>query len=42
MNKLVKLEQGEILMHPGHLVHGGNAITAGTRYLLVAFADIEK
>lgn len=42
INRLVMLDKGEILMHPGNLVHGGNAITAGTRYLLVAFADLEK
>ena len=42
MNKLVVLDKGEILFHPGDLVHGGNPITAGTRYLLVAFADLEK
>lgn len=42
MDKLVKLEQGEILMHPGHLIHAGNSITAGTRFLLVAFADCMK
>ena len=42
MNRLVVLDKGEILMHPGNLVHGGNAITAGKRYLLVAFADFDK
>lgn len=42
MDKLVKLEQGEMLVHPGHLLHAGNCITAGTRLLLVAFADCEK
>jgi len=37
-NEVVKLEFGEFLLHPGHLVHGGVRITRGTRYLMVIFA----
>lgn len=40
INRVIRLEQGEFLLHPGCLVHGGNPITAGTRYLLVTFADL--
>lgn len=40
INEIVKLEQGEFLFHPGCLVHSGQPITAGTRYLLVTFANI--
>lgn len=31
------LEQGEVLMHPGGLVHSGVPITWGKRYILVGF-----
>lgn len=41
MNKVVRLEQGEFLLHPGGLVHSGNPIITGTRYLLVTFANFE-
>lgn len=41
MNKVVKLEQGEVLLHPGNLVHSGVPITAGTRYLMVTFAKFK-
>ena len=39
--QVVKLEKGEFLLHPGHLLHAGNPITTGTRYLLVMFANIK-
>jgi hypothetical protein len=38
---VVRLEQGEFLLHPGSLVHGGMDITYGTRYLLVTFAHFK-
>lgn len=37
LDRIIKLEQGEILFHPGDLVHGGSNIRSGTRYLLVYF-----
>jgi len=40
--QVVRLELGEFLLHPGSLVHGGNTITAGTRYLMVTFADLKR
>jgi predicted 2-oxoglutarate/Fe(II)-dependent dioxygenase YbiX len=39
--RVVKLEQGEFLLHPGSLVHGGVDITQGTRFLLVTFAHLK-
>jgi len=42
LNRVIKLEQGEVLLHPGQLLHGGMPITAGTRYLLVTFANFER
>ena len=32
-------DQGTLVMFPGHLQHGGLAIEAGTRYLLVGFSQ---
>ena len=42
IGQVIRLEQGEFLLHPGSLIHGGNPITAGTRYLLVTFADLDQ
>ncbi len=39
IGQVIRLEKGEFLLHPGSLIHGGNPITAGTRYLLVTFVD---
>lgn len=33
----VRLERGEMLVHPGQLLHAGSAIRSGTRYLLIYF-----
>ena len=41
VGRVVKLEKGEFLLHPGSLVHGGIDITKGTRYLLVTFAHLK-
>lgn len=40
--QVIRLELGEFLLHPGSLVHGGNPITAGTRYLLITFANLKR
>jgi hypothetical protein len=37
LNETVRLERGEMILHPGHLVHSGCNISSGTRYLLVYF-----
>jgi hypothetical protein len=37
----VWLERGEILLHPGRLVHAGREISSGTRYLLVWFCHLQ-
>ncbi len=37
--KTVKLQQGQVLVHPGELFHCGVEITRGTRYLAVCFTD---
>jgi len=41
IGQVIRLEVGEFLLHPGSLVYGGNPITAGTRYLMVTFADLK-
>lgn len=40
--QVVRLEQGEMLLHPGSLVHGGDEITSGKRYILVWFCHLES
>ena len=37
LNERFVLERGDFLVHPGHLVHSGCEITAGTRYVMVYF-----
>jgi hypothetical protein len=39
--QVVMLQKGEVLLHPGSLVHGGMDITEGTRFLLVTFAHFQ-
>jgi len=41
IDKVIKLEQGEMLIHPGNLDHAGAEITFGVRRLLVAFLECE-
>lgn len=41
IDKTIKLEQGEMLIHPGQLEHSGTDITFGVRQLLVAFVKGE-
>lgn len=41
IDKTIKLEQGEVLIHPGNLEHAGADITFGVRQLLVAFLECE-
>ena len=41
IDKVIKLEQGEMLIHPGNLDHAGAAITFGVRRLMVAFLECE-
>ena len=41
LNDAVKLEQGQMVSHASALLHGGHGITAGTRYILVAFVILE-
>jgi hypothetical protein len=36
----VRLERGDLLLHPGKLVHAGRLITSGQRYLLVWFCHV--
>lgn len=36
------LEQGDMLVHSGKIKHAGLPITNGTRYLLVAFIDVDN
>jgi len=37
INQRFVLNQGQFLVHPGHLVHGGCEITAGVRHLMLYF-----
>jgi len=39
LRKTVKLEQGQVLIHPGELYHKGCDITNGVRALIVCFMD---
>lgn len=38
-SKLYQSDKGDLLIHPGKLLHGGNRITRGTRYILVGFIE---
>jgi hypothetical protein len=40
--KIVRLNYGEFLIHPGGAVHSGVDITRGSRYLFIMFADAIK
>eukprot|EP00959_Pyramimonas_sp_CCMP1952_P338160 7081674-Pyramimonas_sp.AAC.1 len=33
----IRLRRGHALLHPGEVLHGGQAITSGVRYVLVLF-----
>ena len=35
------LEQGDLLVHSGKVEHSGLTVTKGTRYIMVAFINIE-
>lgn len=39
MKKTLKLQQGQVLVHPGELYHKGVDITSGVRFLVVGFMD---
>jgi len=39
LRKTIRLEQGQVLVHPGELYHKGIDITYGVRCLLVCFTD---
>ena len=39
IRKTVRLEQGQVLVHPGELYHKGVDITSGVRALIVCFMD---
>lgn len=41
IDRTMKLNQGEVLVHPGNLEHAGKDITFGVRHLLVAFLECE-
>jgi hypothetical protein len=41
VHQTVRLEYGEFLLHPGHLVHSGVDIHSGQRYLMIIFAHAE-
>ena len=41
INKTIKLQQGQMLIHPGNLDHAGKEITFGVRRLLVSFLECE-
>jgi hypothetical protein len=41
LNAPIVLPQGHVVSHASGLLHGGQAITAGWRYILVAFCIVE-
>jgi hypothetical protein len=42
LDKAIKMEQGHMVSHASGLLHGGQGITAGTRYILVSFVILEE
>jgi hypothetical protein len=36
----VRIKQGELVMHTGKLMHSGNNVTKGIRYIIVAFIEV--
>jgi len=42
LNSTVRLERGQLLLHPGPLLHAGCNIHRGTRYLLVWFLHLHS
>jgi hypothetical protein len=42
LDQAIKLEQGHMVSHASGLLHGGQGITAGTRYILVSFVILEE
>jgi hypothetical protein len=41
LNDAVRINEGEIVSHASGILHGGNGITRGKRYILVAFVILE-
>ena len=41
-DKVIKIKQGDCLCHSGKILHAGNKITKGQRYILVGFLDGKK
>jgi hypothetical protein len=39
---LYEHNKGELLIHPGKILHAGNEITRGVRYLLVGFINVHR
>jgi hypothetical protein len=42
LDQAIRLEQGHMVSHASGLLHGGQGITAGTRYILVSFVILEE
>lgn len=41
LDDIIKIDQGDILIHDSGLMHGGAKITKGKRYLIVGFMDFQ-
>jgi hypothetical protein len=41
LNDAVKIDEGEMITHASGLLHGGQAITSGKRYIMVGFVIVE-
>lgn len=39
LNQTLKLKIGQVLVHPGNLLHSGIGITRGERFLAISFLD---
>ena len=39
---MVQIKQGQVCVHPGNILHRGQEITKGTRYLLVGFLEDQR
>eukprot|EP01083_Nonionella_stella_P053352 141152_1 len=42
VDRVIGIEQGDSCVHPGNILHCGNAITKGKRYILVGFLNAKK
>ena len=42
IDKVVEIKQGDACVHPGNILHCGNGIIKGERYVLVGFLNAKR